>query len=797
MGLNKNNNSRIIYRMAKNNLTAKKTSSLIAMLSIFLATALVAVVALFIIGTQTAEQNILDNMQQVMYMNVTEDQAEKLGTDKRVEVSVPYKHCEKEFQVDGVKYSFSYHDSHAENMDEWTHVPVEGKAPDKYNEIVVDKAFMKALGKECILGASVFLDVDGSTEEFTVSGYTDDEYSMLTHPVRVSGAFANQSAVMKDLYYMALVRLNDITEVPPSVFTTTTYQIAADYGIDRSDVNINGKFEVSLQDGNSGLYIIMLVALLLSFAGGLVIYSIFYLSVTSRVQQIGQFQTIGMTEKQIKKMIRREGFFLSVVAIPAGLLIGGFIAYMLLPDGWSFKNYGGVALAVSVLGFLIVQISVSKPASIASKISPIEAAKNVSLDRKENTNRPHKVLNPFNLAFGESRNNQKKWRLTTVSLALGGIVFMMATTWIESWDEEAFSRQNRFKNSEYDIGYLYGHDSPKAYGTTDMQLTGHLGKELEEDIRKIPHVKDIHIEREATGVIEYQGATFNQPFCLLTKEDTEYFQLPAEGNNTYEYMVENDAILISDASFIENLNGITFKPGEPLTIRYFDGEEHTIDLEIGAVSEKSVTTDYQSSTICMSDVTMKKLWKNMNTAVRFFVSAEDYETNGSQVEEDIRALVNQYEDLSLSTLREVKLEDAGLIQEMKIQIYGISIFIILFSIFNLINTTIGSITSRKKELSMLESIGMEERQVRNMLFAESFLLALPNILITLTLGTAAGFGFISFMQKSATYLEYQFPVILVILYIIGMTGIPMLISLCCLKSQNKTSLVERIRDEES
>lgn len=53
---------------------------------------------------------------------------------------------------------------------------------------------------------------------------------------------------------------------------------------------------------------------------------------------------------------------------------------------------------------------------------------------------------------------------------------------------------------------------------------------------------------------------------------------------------------------------------------------------------------------------------------------------------------------------------------------------------------------------MLESIGTEERQVRNMLFGEGFLLALPNILLALTFGMITGFAFISFMQKSAGYL---------------------------------------------
>ena len=185
----------------------------------------------------------------------------------------------------------------------------------------------------------------------------------------------------------------------------------------------------------------------------------------------------------------------------------------------------------------------------------------------------------------------------------------------------------------------------------------------------------------------------------------------------------------------------------------------------------------------------------MNTAAEFFISVENYEKNGEQVENALRTLLNGYEDLSLDTLRERKIEASAQIDQIQMQIYGIAIFIILFSIFNLINTVISSIISRKKELSMFESIGMEERQICNMLFWESFLLALPNILITLTFGTITGFAFISYMQKSASYLEYHFPIPAVVLYLIGIIGIPMLISLGCLKRQNNISLVERIRSE--
>lgn len=798
MKLDKNNNSKILYRIAKNNLLAKKSSSFISLLSIVFVTALISTLTLFILGQKTAENQILDNMQHIMYIDVTKKQIENITSDAKVELCVPYKYVERNFQIDNRKYSFSYLESYAEKIR--TYVIDDGVLPEKYNEIVVDKAFMKALGRECRLGDFISLDVGGISEEFIITGYTDEKYSAVTHPIRVSKEFAENSSLMKDIPYTALVRLKeDVIGGSLSAYTSAAYQIAMDYGIVRQNVNLNGRFEVALQQGNAGLYTIFFVSLLFFIANSIVIYSIFYFSVTTRVQQIGQFLTIGMTEKQVKKMIRHEGLLLSMIAIPIGLLLGGVIAYISLPDGWNFVNYGIVSLLIAMLGFLIVQLSIGKPVSIAAKVSPIEASKNnIDTDKKEKiSDKKHKFLTPYTLAKIESKNNRKKLELATMSLALGGILFMIASTWITSWDEELFSREGVFIDSEYCIEYFYDpHGSPKTYGITDFQLKGNLGNELEDDIQNIPHVKNVHIERTATGVISHQGATFTQTFCPLSKDDIEYFQLPADGNNSYEYMVENDAILITDSTFSENINGITFTPGEKLKISYFDGEEHTIELEIAAVSKEKAKSYPDRTTFCMSDETMKKLWGKMNTAESFSISVDNDKENGVQVEEQIKALISNYDDLSLRTLREQKLEDATQIAKLEMQIYGIAIFVIMFGIFNLINTVCDSIVSRKKQLSMLESIGMEERQIRNMLLAESFFIALPNILITITLGTAAGFGFISWMQKSATYLKYRFPIVAILLYVIGMIGIPILITFYCLKKQNKFSLVERIRNED-
>lgn len=227
-----------------------------------------------------------------------------------------------------------------------------------------------------------------------------------------------------------------------------------------------------------------------------------------------------------------------------------------------------------------------------------------------------------------------------------------------------------------------------------MQLTGHLSRELKEEIEAIPHVKKVHVEHTATGSIAYQGTTFLQSFCPLTAESEEYFQLDAAGNNSYEYMAEHDAILITNKDFSENVNGISFIPGEKITLNYFDGKEHTAELEIAAVSAENVHTDVDRPTFFMTNQTMKKLWGDMNTADSFYVTVENYEENGDAVENAIRSITDSYSDLSLWTLREQKIEDFGMIAQNKTQIYGISIFLILFGVFNLINTVISSIASR-------------------------------------------------------------------------------------------------------
>ena len=84
-----------------------------------------------------------------------------------------------------------------------------------------------------------------------------------------------------------------------------------------------------------------------------------------------------MTEKQIKRMIRKEGYRFCLFGIPAGITVGIIFAYLLEPNGITIINAIATSIFAIILGIIIVQISVYKPAQIASNISPIEATKYV------------------------------------------------------------------------------------------------------------------------------------------------------------------------------------------------------------------------------------------------------------------------------------------------------------------------------------------------------------------------------------------------------------------------------------
>ena len=97
---------------------------------------------------------------------------------------------------------------------------------------------------------------------------------------------------------------------------------------------------------------------------------------------------------------------------------------------------------------------------------------------------------------------------------------------------------------------------------------------------------------------------------------------------------------------------------------------------------------------------------------------------------------------------------------------------------------------------MLQSVGMTRKQLAKMLRVEGLTLSAGNLLITLVLGTAAGYVMIWLLRYfGADYMHFVFPAWFFLGYAVFIVLVPVLITEYMVRRFQKQTLVERLREE--
>ena len=137
-----------------------------------------------------------------------------------------------------------------------------------------------------------------------------------------------------------------------------------------------------------------------------------------------------------------------------------------------------------------------------------------------------------------------------------------------------------------------------------------------------------------------------------------------------------------------------------------------------------------------------------------------------------------------------------LIRTIQYTIYGLLIVIGIIGYISLINTMITSILVRKKELGILQAIGLSDKQLRQMIHREGLFFTFGTLALSLTIGNGLGYLLVRIIINTQilTISQYEYPItqtlVLIVAVVIGQIAITVFVN----RYIHKQSLVERMRD---
>ena len=515
--------AKTISMMAKQSLKASRMRNTFVMITIVLASALLTAILMFAMGRNQQVRNELSHRQQAGYYNLTRQQMETLKKDDRIAYQIQVKTGILS-QMDGFDVMPYYVSEMSDEIR--TGELAEGRLPEKKDEIAAQAAMLKKMGAEPGVGSTVtFSFYDGSTETFTVSGILKGSDEAKQFTVFFSESYAENGSQLKDMPYEVYAKLHHATELSAQDCREAIYLIGSEAGIARKNISPSKQFLDSLSVDMQSVTIYGTVGAVILLACVLVIYGVFYLSVIGRIHQFGQLRTIGMTKKQMKRLVSREGSALYLRSAPVGVLIGGIGGYFMIPDGFTIRNTLLIFVIVFAVIYFITMISIRKPAGIAASVSPMEAIRYVPQDgmKKSAGKKLCRSLTPMGLGLMNFSKNRKKAVITFCSLALGGILFLTAATYMSSFDKANFARQGYFTDAEFHIGYSPSAIELNEYGMSglqaDMPLDSGMVREIAamDGVEKVTEIKSFGVRFDYAKRDEYNN---NDLVYSLTEEET-------------------------------------------------------------------------------------------------------------------------------------------------------------------------------------------------------------------------------------------------------------------------------------
>ena len=788
-----NDTSTVVKRLSNRNVAANRKRNIFTILTIALASALLSTIVLYGFGVPQETQNLNKKTAQIVYHAISEQQGQELYKQEEIAWVGEFSNAFSE-QVDHSTVNFTYANA---DMLKSQSMSYSGNLPTTKDEILVQESFLDSLGYSNKLGQTIKIPFsDGTTHAFKLTGILNvktgniGRYTAIISKELVEQQYGNDIAID---YYIGLKNAQNMREEEATSYANT---LAQQLGISDDNVIVRSTY-FNLKDENRGsdMLFYFLIGFITFVGSGIVIYSIFYISVASNVRNYGQLRTIGTTKRQIKKMVYREGKLLAAIGIPIGLIVGNIIGYFLIPNGWYWLTTLCVTAGVGLFTFIIVMLSIRTPVKKAATISPMEALRYSDYQGKlKESSMLHRKITPMSLAKMNLSRQKSKSILTVLSLSIGGVLVVLISTMLVSYDGVAEARYKDFPVGEFNIQL----NANQSWETADVSLAGLQQK----DFLNTDFVNAVESIDGVTGTkrwyytdAEYRVNDYDDDWiCGFVEEDVSILEENLiAGTVDYDELVsKNGIILINDTA--ENLS-LSAQLGDVVEVDFLTKSGQTITHRytiMGIISNFS----HPAFNMCF---TMPK--ELMNEACGMdcsgTVSVMTETDKSDTIEASLNQLIDGNSDLVMDTIEE-SITYYSKNQQLPFgALLIVAIIVVCFSLINLVNTTITNFLSRRQEIGMLQAIGLSKKQLNRMLCYEGLTYSILATLVTLILGT--GFGFLSVQMVVKTmnpYFYYSFPWPVVLIYLAILLIVQFILISYTTGSLKKQSLVEQIRTAE-
>ena len=601
---------------------------------------------------------------------------------------------------------------------------VEGRLPTNKNEIVINDKIFNITHTNKNIGDIIIFD---NNQEYKIVGFMDfyqtqeifsESYQALTY-------------VDFDKDYSVYVRDKDVSQnifqhmselemkIKDTIITShSTYLAIQNIFQSRSSENVMNIYKI--------VYIIFAIIVLSSIA---IIYQAFQLSVSDRIQYLGMLSSVGATPKQKKYSIYYEGFILSIISIPIGLIIsfiGIQIAFFYVNQMPFVKNIGifiQLKISFSYIFFIIISslitifIALFIPARQLSRISIMDALKKsneIKINKKKLRVKGlfgYKTTNISSLmALKNYKRQGKRSKIIVISFSLSIIMFLSMYIFsnlffrllrdgidTRTYDLEVHLRVNEIEQFKNVIDNISLVNKYWFEGFKDIKL------ECDEDYFTFPYSQD-----NLSINVRYMN---NEDFQKICRENNIVYSknLALVYNDPIYINIDGENILYDkifkkmDKNFFKNIYTLDFSTDVE---KYYKIEPFD-DIKI--INSDNLDPCFSLSFLVTEDYFIENF---PDGSLSSYVST-DYP---DKVEQEFK--FRNYQVWNEDKKNNIQLY---LMDITELSIYSFTIIMIFFSCLNIINLMIASIDQRKKEFAMMMSIGMSIQEIKRMLWKESFI----------------------------------------------------------------------------